>query len=247
MAKTSQKIVVVTGASKGIGKAIAIQMSLSGYIVHGIYNTSIKEAEALAEEYGIIFHQADLSKRDQTLKLATELSKLKPCALVNDAGIFEMDQLNDLSFETWDKTLEVNLTAPLILTRILSKSMQRGGSIVNISSTDGFTGAYAGISYSTSKAALINITKSLGNTLGPKGIRVNAIAPGWIETAMVDEDAAQNAKDTNPLERTGKPKEIANVVEFLISDKASYINGETIVVDGGGINVDYGLKKESGY
>lgn len=247
MKQTQQKIVIVTGASKGIGKAIAIQLVKSDYAVHGVYNASSEEASSIAEKHGIVFHQADLSKRDQTLKLAEELSSLNPYALVNSAGIFEMDDLNDLSLDIWDRTLEVNLSAPLILSRALAKAMEPGSSIVNIASTDGFVGAYDGLSYSAGKSALINITKSLGNTLGPKGIRVNAIAPGWIETSMVDEDAAQNARDTNPLKRTGKPEEIAYVVDFLVSDKASYINGETIVVDGGGINVDYGLKKESGY
>jgi 3-oxoacyl-[acyl-carrier protein] reductase len=125
--------------------------------------------------------------------------------------------------------------------------MASGSCIVNIASTDGMTGAYNGISYAASKAALINVTKSLGNTYGPIGIRVNAIAPGWIDTAMVDDNADDNAKATNPLLRTGKPSEVADLVEFLISDKASYINGETVVIDGGGVNVDYGLKKESGY
>ncbi len=242
-----KKLVIVTGSTRGIGKSIAVQLSQAGYIVHGVYNTSNKEAGAISKEHGIVFHQADLSNRQQTLKLVEELSSLNIYALVNNAGIWEMDNPNDMSFDTWDKTIEANLTAPLILSEKLSKSMSPGSSIVNISSTDGLMGAYNGISYSASKAALINVTKSLGNTLGVKGIRVNSIAPGWIATEMVDPDATENAKDTNPLGRIGKTTEIADVVEFLISEKASYINGTTIVVDGGGINVDYGLKKESGY
>lgn len=243
----TQQTVIVTGASKGIGQAIAIQLVKSGYLVHGVYSASSKAAEQLTADHGIIFHQADLSQRSQTLQLAEELATLKPHALINNAGIWEMDELDGANFDTWDKTLEVNLTAPLVLSRILSKNMESGSSIVNIASTDGLMGAYNGLSYSASKAALINLTKSLGNTLGPKNIRVNAVAPGWIDTAMVDDDATQNAQETNPMGRTGTPTEVANVVEFLISDKASYINGETIMVDGGGINVDYGLKQESGF
>lgn len=241
-----KKIVIVTGASQGIGRAIAVQLSAAGYEVHGVYNSSSKDADRLAREHGMVFHRADLSQREQTLALAEELSALKVYALINNAGIWEADNLDAMDYAVWDKTLEINLTAPLMLSQKLAKSMDAGSSIVNIASTDGFMGAFDGTSYSASKAALINITKSLGIYLGPKSIRVNAVAPGWIDTAMVSDAPAETSKEMTPLGRNGKPEEIANVVEFLISDKASYINGETIVVDGGLINVDYVLKKESG-
>jgi NAD(P)-dependent dehydrogenase (short-subunit alcohol dehydrogenase family) len=240
------KVVVVTGASRGIGRATAIQLIKAGYEVHGVFNKSKDDADNLANEYGIKFHQADLSQREQTNNLAKELSQLQIKALVNDAGIFEADDLENMDFDNWDRHLEINLTAPLALSLALSKSMQAGSSIVNISSTDGIIGAFDGLSYAASKAALINITKTLGNYLGPKGVRVNAIAPGWIDTAMVTDEPAKASQEMTPLGRNGKPEEIANVIEFLISDKASYVNGETVIVDGGLINVDYVLKKESG-
>ena len=239
------KAVVVTGASNGIGKSIAIKLAEAGYEVHGIYNSSKAKADSLFKEHGIIFHQADLSKRQQTLDLVKELSALKIFALVNDAGIWEADTLDSLNFDNWDKTLEINLTAPLILSLGLSKAMSPGGTIVNIASTDGMIGSYDGLSYSASKAGLINLTKSLGNVLGPKGIRVNSVSPGWIDTAMVTEAPATASQEMTPLGRNGKPEEIAGLVEFLISDNASYINGENIVVDGGLINTDYTLKVES--
>ena len=238
-------MIIVTGASKGIGKAIAIQLVKAGYEVHGVYNTSKDDADALTKEHGIIFHQSDLSSRVQTEKLIKELSALDIDGLVNNAGIWVADDLDHMTYENWDKTLEVNLTVPLILSLALGKIMKKGGSIVNISSTDGMIGAFDGLSYSASKAALINITKTLGIYFGPKSVRVNAIAPGWIDTAMVTEAPAEASTEMTPLGRNGKPEEIASVVEFLLSDKASYINGETIVVDGGLINVDYVLKKES--
>lgn len=240
-----KKIVVITGASRGIGGAIAAQLAQAGYEVHGVFNSSKEEADRLSKEYGIIFHQADLSQRNQTLRLAEELSQLKIHALVNNAGIWEADDLANMDYAIWDKTLEVNLTAPLILSQKLASSMSGGSSIVNVTSTDGLMGAFDGTSYAASKAALINVTKSLGNHLGSRNIRVNAVAPGWINTAMVSEAPTETSQEMTPLGRNGKPKEIANVVEFLISNKASFINGETIVVDGGLINVDYVLKKES--
>jgi 3-oxoacyl-[acyl-carrier protein] reductase len=240
------KVVIVTGASRGIGRASAIQLTKAGYEVHGVFNRSKDEAENLTKEHGIVFHQADLSQREQTNNLAKELSQFQIYALVNDAGIFEADDLDSMDFNNWDRHLEINLTAPLVLSIALSKSMRTGSSIVNIASTDGMMGAFDGLSYSASKAALINVTKTLGNYLGPKGVRANAITPGWIDTAMVTEEPAKASQEMTPLGRNGKPEEIANVIEFLISDKASYINGETIVVDGGLLNVDYVLKVESG-
>lgn len=239
------KIVLVTGASKGIGKAIAAELAQAGYVVHGTYNSSEADANTVSQEYGVTFHRVDFSQREQTQKLVEELASLELFGIVNNAGIWEADNLNDMDYAQWDRTLEVNLTAPLILSLSLAKSMQSGGAIVNIASTDGMIGAFSGLSYSASKAALINTTKSLGITFGSRGIRVNAIAPGWIDTAMVGETPAQASTELTPLGRNGKPQEIANVAAFLLSDKASYINGETIVVDGGLINVDYVLKIES--
>jgi NAD(P)-dependent dehydrogenase (short-subunit alcohol dehydrogenase family) len=181
------------------------------------------------------------------LQFVVELSALEVHALINNTGIWEMDKPLNMNYATRDRTLEINLTTPLILSTALGKTMQSGGSIINISSTDGMTGGYDGLSYSASKAGLISITKSLGNTLGSKGIRVNAIAPGWIDTEMVTDEVAKTSSSSIPLGRNGRPEEVAALVEFLISGKASYINGETIVIDGGLFNTDDVLQKESGY
>ncbi len=241
------KTVLVTGSTRGIGKAIALELVKAGYEVHGTYNAAKDEADKLSSEHGIVFHQADLAKRDNTLQFVEELSGLELYAVINNAGIWEMDKPMNMDYATWDRTIEVNLTAPLILSTALAKRMKSGSSIVNISSTDGMTGGYDGLSYAASKAGLISVTKSLGNTLGAKGIRVNAIAPGWVNTELVTAEIAEASSGSIPLGRHARPEEIATVVEFLISDKASYINGETIVVDGGLFNTDDVLKKESGY
>jgi NAD(P)-dependent dehydrogenase (short-subunit alcohol dehydrogenase family) len=239
------KVAIVTGASKGIGKAIAIQLAKGGYEVHGVYSSSKKDADSVSEEHGVIFHQADLSDRNQTQRVAKELAALRPQVLVNNAGIWIEDDLDNMTYETWDKTFGVNLTAPLILSLEIGKSMEASSSIVNISSTDGLMGAYNSLSYAASKAALISITKTLGIYFGSKGVRVNAVAPGWVDTSMTDEAPSDAVIEMTPLRRSAQPLEIANVVEFLASDKASYINGETIVVDGGLVNTDYVLKREA--
>jgi len=240
-----KKIVIVTGASRGIGRATAIQLAKSGYEVHGVFHTSENEAAVLAKEHGIVFHQADLSQREQTLQLADELSELAVHALINNAGVWEPDNLDAMDYSAWDRTLEVNVTAPLILSQRLARAMSVGSSIVNITSTDGLMGAFDGTSYAASKAALMNVTKTLGNYLGPKGIRVNSVAPGWIDTDMAGDAPTDLSAEITPLGRNGTPDEVANVIEFLVSEKAGFINGETIVVDGGLLNVDYVLKKES--
>jgi NAD(P)-dependent dehydrogenase (short-subunit alcohol dehydrogenase family) len=233
--------VLVTGASKRIGAATAIYLTSNGYEVHGTYNTGKTDADEINKKHGVTFHQVDLSDKDATLAFAKAMAKEDFNCLVNNAGIFELDGWSELDYSSWDKTLAVNLNAPLILSREISQSMKKDDAIVNIASTDGMIGAFDGISYSVSKAGLINLTKSMGIQLGPKGIRTNAIAPGWINTAMVEDAPAETSQEMTPLGRNGEPEEIAKVVEFLLSDKASYVNGETIVVDGGLINVDYVL------
>lgn len=239
------KIVLVTGASQGIGRATAIVLAQAGYIVHGTYRTHGADAEQLAKEHGVIFHKLDLADRDQIVRFAETVSSINFNGLVNNAGVFELEDWDKLSYDTWDRTFQVNVTAPLMLARLLSKNMPSGASIVNIASTDAYKAAFNTIAYGASKAALDHLTISLSANLGPKGIRVNAVAPGWIDTSMSSEAPAGLVNEVTPLGRQGKPEEVGQAVEFLLSDKASFITGETLVVDGGLLNVDYTLKKES--
>lgn len=240
------KKVLVTGASKGIGRAIALQLASADHEVHGTYNSGKAEAESLQHEHGIVFHRVDLSDRDALQKFANEMSFLKFSYLVNNAGVFDSDGLDVGDDRIWEQTLTVNTYAPYSLMRELGRGMKKGDAIVNIASTDGMMGAYDGIAYAASKAALINLTKSMGNLLGVKGVRVNAVAPGWIDTAMVSDAPVESSAEMTPLGRNGEPREVAKAVEFLLSDSASFINGETLVVDGGLVNTDYVLKVEAG-
>lgn len=242
------KTVAVTGASSGIGESIAIELAAAGYEVHGTYNESADNAHRLTDEFGIIFHQVDLSKREQTIALAEDLSPLMLDALINNAAAWEKDDVRRMDFDVWDKIIEVNLTAPVILSSLIAKSMSKGASIVNILSTDGLTGAYDLLGYSASKAGLLNVTKGFGNTLGSLGVRVNAIAPGWVDTTnQAAGEEPEVPSPLIPLGRCAQANEIAKLVKFLISDDAAYINGETIVIDGGLINTDSEAKQEAGY
>ena len=239
------KKILVTGISKNIGKAICIKLVKEGYFVVGTYNTGKEEAEALKTELkNVEIHQVDLSDSVQLSKLIENLRQHKFYSIVNNAGVIHFELFEDLNFENWEHTFAVNLNAPLRIIHGLRNNIEKDGSIVNIASTDGMNGCYASIAYSASKAGLINLGKSLGNIFGPKGIRVNTISPGWVGSGM-DSPAIKEAEGNTPLARTAKPEEVAKLVNYLISEEASFINGENIVIDGGYSNVDPILKKEA--
>lgn len=241
-----EKIALVTGISRGIGRSICERLISEGYIVHGVYNTSIQEATDLKQKHGTMLelYQVDLSQREQTRIFIEKVKIFSFDAVVNNAGIIEFEDFEDFDFDIWDRTFEVNVNSILLITQQLRDSIKSGGAIVNIASTDGMNGTFSSMAYAASKAALINLTKSLGNNFGPRKVRVNTVAPGWINTGMSTDESYQAASLT-PLDRNGKPEEVASVVSFLISDAASFMTGATIIVDGGYTNVDYIMMQEA--
>lgn len=241
----SGKVALVTGMSRGIGKAICEQLVSEGYFVYGTYNTGEKEArEVKSRLKKVEILQADFRHREQVMELLKKLKDVKLDAIVNNAGTFGGEDFEDFDFAIWDDTLAVNLTTPLLISLKLQDNIKEGGAIVNIASTDGFIGSFASMAYAASKAALMNVTQSLANNFAKKGVRVNAVAPGWIDTGMSTEESYE-AVEITPLGRNGKPEEIAELVSFLISPKASYITGTTVVADGGYTCVDVIMKKEA--
>lgn len=236
---------LVTGASQGIGRAVAELLLGRGYAVHGTYNASLDDAAAMVERHpGLQMHRADLRQPQAVDELLEAIKGVRLDALVNNAGVFESDGFDAWSEATWRAVLEVNLTAPARLAISLRHQLKPNGAIVNVASVDGMIGSFHSMAYSASKAALINLTHSLGNVYGQRGVRVNAVSPGWIETRMATPETRE-ASEITPLGRGGEPVEVAEVVAFLIGSEARFVNGANVVVDGGYRNVSYVTLRES--
>ncbi len=238
---------LVTGVSRGLGMAVAELLLKDGNKVYGTFNSNPESANTLAEKYeNLSLLKVDLSDQTSIETLVTTLKKVQLDGIVNCAGIFQDIDFNNLDAELFENTFKVNAYAPLYIVNGLKNNLVDGASIVNIASNDAFVGSIVGIAYSASKATLISITKSLANILAKRSMRVNAVAPGWMGDGMqAPPELLKIAKEQNPLKKIGSYEEIANVVTFLLSDKASYVNGETITVDGGDMATNYILQQEA--
>lgn len=239
------KVAVVTGAGRGIGRQIAKAMAGEGAVVIVNYNGSAAKAEETVEEITKAGGQAeavwcnisDYAAVQEFLKQVIEKYK-RIDILVNNAGITRDNLLMKMSEEDFDAVLATNLKGAFNCMKHVSRQMlkQRGGRIINISSVSGILGNAGQANYCASKAGLIGLTKSAARELGSRGITVNAIAPGFIETEMTEvlsEEVKQAMGEQIPLKRFGKTEDIAEMAVFLASDKASYITGQVISVDGG--------------
>lgn len=240
-----QKVAVVTGASRGIGRAIALELASKGVFVVINYNGSKERAEEVKAEIeknggSAAVYQCNVSQFDeceQFLKyVVKEYGRID--ILVNNAGITRDGLLMKMSEEDFDKVIDVNLKGTFNTIRFVSRQMlkQRSGRIINMSSVVGISGNAGQANYASSKAGVIGLTKAAARELASRGITVNAVAPGFIETEMTDvlSDAVKEASVAQiPLGKFGKPEDIAKTVAFLASDDAGYITGQVIQVDGG--------------
>ena len=241
---TAERTALVTGGARGIGRAIVERLAEGGWKVVATYNTGLDQAKELARTHGVEIRQVDLADRAKSLDFARRIDEeFSFQGLVNNAGILEKEPLGEMTLDAWDRTFEVNVTAPLILAQAIGPRMSRGASIVNIASIDAYIGSFRSFAYSASKAALVSVTRSLANVLGPRGVRVNAVSPGWVDSGILTE--SYEAASLTPLGRNGSPLDIARTVAFLLSDDASFITGTSIVADGGYSGVDYFMHKEN--
>jgi 3-oxoacyl-[acyl-carrier protein] reductase len=230
------KVALVTGASRGIGRAIAAELARGGASVVVGYRTGADEAEALAAEIGGRAVQADVSDPAEAARLVEEAGALD--ILVNNAGLTRDGLLMRMPDEDWRTVIETNLSSVFYTCRAAARGMmkKRAGSIVNLTSVVGVHGNPGQTNYAASKAGIIGFTKSLARELASRGVRVNAVAPGYIQTALTDvlpEEAQQAILANTPLQRMGTPEDVAGAVRFLCSDEASFVTGEVLLVDGG--------------
>ena len=240
-----RQVALVTGASRGIGRAVAMELGRAGYAVCINYLNSEDAARQAAEALraggsDAIALRADVADGTAVAEMVRRTEKeLGPVTLlVNNAGVAGQAQFQDISDEMWDRYLAVNLggarnTIRAVLPHMLS---EKSGAIVNISSIWGLRGASCEVAYACTKAAIIALTRSLAMELAPSGIRVNCVAPGVINTDMVQvlgQETLRDLAEQTPLGRLGTPEDVAHAVAFLASDMASFITGQVLGADGG--------------
>jgi 3-oxoacyl-[acyl-carrier protein] reductase len=234
------KVALVTGGSRGIGAAVARELGAAGARVAVNYRSSADEAKQIAAEIGGIAVEGDVADAEQAAALVgrveEELGDLD--CLVNNAGVTRDGLIARMSDDDWDAVLDTNLRGTFNTCRAVSRKMlrRRAGSIVNLTSVVGIHGNPGQANYAASKAGIIGLTKALARELGTRGVRVNAVAPGYIDTELtgvLPDEIREAILGNTPLGRLGEPEDVARAVRFLCSDEAAFITGEVLLVDGG--------------
>jgi 3-oxoacyl-[acyl-carrier protein] reductase len=239
-ASLAGKVALVTGGSRGIGAAISRELARAGAKVAVNYRSGQEAAEEVAEEVGGAAFQGDVAdpREAQALIEQVEAQLGDVDALVNNAGVTRDTLIARMTDEDWDVVIDTNLRGAFNTSRAVARKMlrRRAGAIVNLTSVVGLHGNPGQANYAASKAGIIGLTKALARELGSRGVRVNAVAPGYIDTALTQvlpEQARTAILANTPLGRLGEPEDVAVAVRFLCSDDAAYVTGEVLQVDGG--------------
>jgi len=230
------KLALVTGGSRGIGRAIALELGRAGAEVVVGYRTGREEAESVAAEIGGRALEADVSDAESAKALVETAGDVD--VLVNNAGLTRDGLLVRMSDEDWRTVIDTNLSSVFYTCRAAARPMmrKRAGSIVNVSSIVGVHGNGGQTNYAASKAGIIGFTKSLARELGSRNVRANVVAPGYVTTQLTDvlpQEATDAMLANTPLGRLGDPEDVARAVRFLCSDAAAFVTGDVLLVDGG--------------
>lgn len=244
------KNVLVTGISKGIGRAIAERFLREGYCLFGTYFNDKEKAFELQQQYGDdkvkLFGPFDYTKTENVKRFLHDILVYEFDAVICNAVIFnENDDFGNFDLDIFNETMNCNFYTPLIITTGLKNNIKEGGAIVIVSSNDAYPGAFSSMSYSISKSALLSLMKCLSVNYGKKNIRVNSVAPGAIDTDMNTPEQMNIAPYFTPISRAGNVDDVAKVVYFLASDEASFVSGENITIDGGYNIMSILLKSEA--
>lgn len=228
--------VVVTGGSRGIGAAVVRRFAAAGERVWFLYEKEEELANDVARQTGAVAIRCDISDEKQVAGAFAQIPAVD--VLVNNAGIVDYNPINWTEPERFRRVMDVNVTGAFLCARAVLSGMleKQAGVILNVSSMWGLVGASCEVAYSTSKAAVIGLTKALAKELGPSGIRVNAVAPGVIVTDMVKHIAPETMEDLRQeaaLEKLGRPEDVAEALWYLASEQAGFITGEVLNVSGG--------------
>ena len=227
------KKVLVSGGTKGIGRAIVTKLLDEGYSV--IATTRDKTKANILEHKNLTVENLDLSSKDSVSEFQEKVESFKPSILINNAGVTKDNLFLRMSENDWTEVIETNLNGTYRLTKIFLKDMikNKWGRIINIGSVSGLMGNPGQTNYASSKAALEGFTRSLAKEIGSRNITVNLVSPGFINTDMTSGLTIKKLESQIPLGRMGNPSDVASLVAFLASEGAGYITGQTLVVDGG--------------
>lgn len=234
------KVAIVTGGTRGIGEAISLRLQKAGFTVAAIYGGNVERAEAFKAQTGIAVYKADVADADACAAAVAQIqSDLGPVAvLVNNAGITRDGMFHKMDYQQWSDVIRTNLDSMFTMTRPVIDSMRAEGfgRIINISSVNGQKGQMGQVNYSTAKAGVVGFTKALAQENARKGITVNCICPGYINTEMVaavPEKVLESIISTIPVGRLGEADEIGALVEYLASDAAAFMTGGVLSINGG--------------